>query len=140
MPRKHDDENIYCKNIIDRYAARPQHLEDISLAEFAANYTYKRESTNYVEHDEDDRSETSDTELCIENVMQDNIITLQNGLGCMRKRKRKAVIRWHNFNLEKEPEKHFRSCIMLFLPWREEHKLQGNYKLYSDKYHNEIDK
>ena len=29
---------------------------------------------------------------------------------------------------------------MLFLPWREEHKLQGNYKLYSDKYHNEIDK
>ena len=41
-----DDENIYCKNIIDRYAARPQHLEDISLAEFAANYTYKRESTN----------------------------------------------------------------------------------------------
>ena len=63
-----DDENIYCKNIIDRYAARPQHLEDISLAEFAANYTYKRESTNDVEHDEDDRSETSDTELCIENV------------------------------------------------------------------------
>ena len=34
-----DDENVYCKNIIDRYAARPQNLEDMSLAEFAANYT-----------------------------------------------------------------------------------------------------
>ena len=36
-----NDENVYCKNIIDRYAARPQNLEDMSLAEFAANYTYK---------------------------------------------------------------------------------------------------
>ena len=36
-----NDENVYCKNIIDRYAARPQILEDMSLAEFAANYTYK---------------------------------------------------------------------------------------------------
>ena len=36
-----DDENVYCKNIIDRYAARPQNLEDMSLAEFEANYTYK---------------------------------------------------------------------------------------------------
>ena len=34
-----NDENVYCKNIIDRYAARPQILEDMSLAEFAANYT-----------------------------------------------------------------------------------------------------
>ena len=36
-----NDENVYCKNIIDRYAARPQILGDMSLAEFAANYTYK---------------------------------------------------------------------------------------------------
>ena len=36
-----DDENVYCKNIIDRYAARPQNLEDMTLAEFAANYAYK---------------------------------------------------------------------------------------------------
>ena len=52
-----------------------------------------------------------------------NVIKLQNGLGKMRKRKRKAVIQWHNFNIEKEPEKHYRSHIMLFLLWRTEEKL-----------------
>ena len=86
-------------------------------------------------------SEGSDTELHGDNeVPQENSITLQNGLGYMRKRRKQAIIRWHNFNPEKEPEKHFRSRIMLFMPWREEDKLYGNYKSYTDRYHNEIDK
>ena len=83
----------------------------------------------------------SDTELqCDDHISEESIINLQNGLGCMRKRKKKAIIRWHNFNIEKEPEKHFRSRIMLFMPWREENKLHQNYKSYADRYHNEIDK
>ena len=136
-----DDENVYCKNIIDRYAARPQNLEDMSLAEFAANYTYKRETTHDVTQCENDMSEGSDTELQGDNeVPQENSIILQKGLGYMRKRRKQAIIRWHNFNLEKEPEKHFRSCIMLFMPWREEDKLYGNYISYTDRFHNEIDK
>ena len=67
------------------------------------------------------------------------MIKLQNGLGQMRKRKRKAVIQWHNFNIEKEPEKHYRSCIMLFLPWRTEEKLRGNHISYEDRYNDEIE-
>ena len=136
-----DDENVYCKNIIDRYAARSQNLEDMSLAEFAALYTYKRECTNDVAQCEDYMSGGSDAELQSDNDLpHDNVITLQNGLGCMRKSKKKAVIRWHNFNLEKEPEKHFRSRIMLFLPWRDEDKLCANFKSYSDRYNDEVDK
>ena len=84
-----NDENVYCKNIIDRYAARPQILEDMSLAEFAANYTYKRETTNDATQYEDDMSEESDTELqCDDDFSEQSIINLQNGLGCMRKRKK----------------------------------------------------
>ena len=136
-----NDENVYCKNIINRYAARPHSLEDRSLAEFAANYTYKWENTNDATQCEGDISGGSDMELQPDdNVSQQKIITLQNGLGCMRKRKKEAIIRWHNFNPEKEPEKHFRSRIMLFMPWREENKLYGNYKSYTDRYHVEIDK
>ena len=132
---------MYCKNIIDRYAARPQNLEDMSLAEFAANYTYKRETTHDVTQCENDMSEGSDTELQGDNeVPQENSIILQKGLGYMRKRRKQAIIRWHNFNPEKEPEKHFRSRIMLFMPWREEDKLYGNYISYTDRFHNEIDK
>ena len=136
-----NDENVYCKNIIDRYAARPHSLEDMSLAEFAANYTYKWETTNDDTQCEGDMSRQSDMELQTDDdVSQQNIITLQNGLGWMRKRQKEAITRWHNFNPEKEPEKHFRSHIMLFMPQREEHKLCGNYKLYTDRYHVEIDK
>ena len=74
------------------------------LAEFAANYTYSLGSSEEHENEfvqeydldiPDDASDTADT----------NVIKLQNGLGHMRKRKRKAVIRWHNFNIEKERKK-----------------------------------
>ena len=33
------DEDIYQTSLIDRYAARPDQLNDMCLAEFAANYT-----------------------------------------------------------------------------------------------------
>ena len=113
----------------------------MSLAQFAANYTYKRESNNDAMLHSDDGSEQSGTELTSEHPIQhQSIITLQNGLGCMRKRKQKAIIRWHNFNIEKEAEKHFRSRIMLFLPWRDENKLHAKYTSYADRYHHEIEK
>ena len=32
-----DNEDIYCKNIIDQYAARPKHCEDMCLAQFTTN-------------------------------------------------------------------------------------------------------
>ena len=34
-----DSEDIYQTSLIDRYAARPDHLNNMCLAEFAANYT-----------------------------------------------------------------------------------------------------
>ena len=135
-----NDENVYCKNIINRYAARPEKLEQICLTEFVSNYTYKREMNNDVTQHEDDISGGSDTELLLyDNDSQESIITLQNGLGYMRRRNRKAIIRWHNFNIKKEPEKHYRSCIMLFLPWRTEDKLYTNYNSYADRYHDQIE-
>ena len=35
-----DNEDVYCKNIIDQYAARPKYCEDMCLAQFAASHTY----------------------------------------------------------------------------------------------------
>ena len=45
-----DSEDIYQTSLIDRYAARPHHLNDMCLAEFAANYTTRSGQ----EHFEDD--------------------------------------------------------------------------------------
>ena len=85
----------------------------MSLAEFAANYTYKQERHNNMMKDKDEMSAESEREFRDDdndnNIAQTSVITLQNGLGSMRKRKRKAIIRWHNFNNQKELEKHFRS-------------------------------
>ena len=35
-----ESENIYLTSLIDRYAARPDSLDNLCLAEFAANYSY----------------------------------------------------------------------------------------------------
>ena len=52
-------------------------------------------------------------------------IKLKNDLGHMYKRKREAIIRFHQ---EKEPSKVYRSKIMLYLPWRDENSdLLGGY-------------
>ena len=136
-----DNEDVYCKNIIDRYAARPKHCEDMCLAQFAASYTYNQGNENCIGEDENEFAHELDSDIPDDSdeITHTNVIKLQNGLGQMRKRKRKAVIRWHNFNIEKEPEKHYRSRIMLFLPWRTEEKLRGNYMSYEDRYNDKIE-
>ena len=136
-----DNEDVYCKNIIDQYAARPKHCDDMCLAQFAATYTYNLGNENCIGEDENEFAHELDSDIpeVSDETTHTNVITLQNGLGQMKKRKRKAVIRWHNFNIEKEPEKHYRSCIMLFLPWTREEKLRGNYMLYEDRYNDEIE-
>ena len=133
-----NDENIYCKNILDRYSSRPDTLEDICLADFAANYTYSNEK----QHNNDPLDENeSEIEMMQNNdsTAHADRITLKNGLGTMRKRKRNAIIRWHNFNIENESEKHYRSRLMLFVAWRDEDELKANYITYQDKYHDLID-
>ena len=135
-----DNEDVYCKNIIDQYAARPKHCEDMCLTQFAASYTYNRGNENCIGEDENEFAHELDSDIPEDSdeIGHTNVIKLQNGLGKMRKRKRKAVIHWHNFNIEKEPKKYYRSRIMLFLPWRAEEKLQGNYMSYEDRYNDEI--
>ena len=110
------------------------------LAQFAANYTYNRGNENCIGEDESEFAHELDSDIpeVSDETTHINVIKLQNGLSQMKKRKRKAVIRWQNFNIEKEPEKHYRSCIMLFLPWRREEKLRANYMSYKHRYNDEI--
>ena len=84
------DTDIYCKNIIDRYAARPQILENMSLAEFTANYAYKQERDNNMMENKDELTGESEREFEDDDdddnnnsIAQTNVITLQNGLGSM---------------------------------------------------------
>ena len=96
------------------------------LAEFAANYTTR--SGQGISKDE-----TSDVLLRVEDGKSrpSESIKLKNDLGRMYKRRKEAIIRFHRFNQEKEPNKVYRSKIMLYLPWRdEESDLVGGYNNY----------
>ena len=125
---ENDDEDLYLINLIDRYAARPDQLENICLAEFAANYDIKYSQTVDEENDHTPNS------LQQEKVRQTRIINLKNGLGKMQKRSREAIIRFPKHNIEKDSEKYYRAKLMLYYPWRQENNIIGESASYCDQY------
>ena len=130
-----ESEDIFQTSLIDRYAARPDTLSDLCLAEFAANYT----TVSGQELPDGDTSdalpppEDEDNRKC-------QRIELNNGLGHMYKRRREAIIRFHRFNCEKEASKVYRSKLMLYLPWRNENAdLLGGYPDFRSYYEDKCD-
>ena len=135
-----DDEDIFQSNIVLRYALRPEKLENMCLASFAANYSLSSRETNDNECDhvtnvlDEDDLEVPDSE-----DMPKKII-LRDGSGTMTRRKKESVIRFRKFNVEKEREDFCRAKLMLFLPWRNEQTdLLKDYPDYSTHYRAVVD-
>ena len=110
-----DDEDLYQTSLIDRYAARPDSLENMCLAEFAANYTADSFTLG-----DDDGSEHTPNTMDEPHDTPRHIIHLKNGIGKMHKRKQEAIIRFHKYNVERESEKYYRAKLMLYISWRDE--------------------
>lgn len=85
------------------------------LAEFSANYTTSSDH-ELTEDENTDALPLAEVDL----VGRCETIKLQYGLGHMYRRKREAIIHFHQFNQEKEPSKVYRSKIMLYVSWRNE--------------------
>ena len=86
---KKKTEDIYLTSIHDRYATRPSSLEDMCLAKFDLNY-----ESSFQKHAEDqDEGSESETDNECETPQNKQAITLRNGMGKMRKRRREAVLR-----------------------------------------------
>ena len=62
------------------------------------------------------------------------VITIQQRMGKLRKRRTPAIVRWHDFSKLKEPEQYHRSRLMLFAPWRDEEKLAGQHASCTARY------
>ena len=137
------DEDIFQKNIIDRYVSRPAKLNDVCLAEFAANYSV---SPAEREENSDDSVPLilDNSEDAEENDQRDSLpkcIKLKNGNGVMHKRKFEAVIRFRKFNSEKDSINFYRAKLMLYLPWRNEDRdLIGEYQDFESHYHAVFDR
>ena len=123
-----DEEDLYLKSLIDRYVARPNQLENMCLAEFAANYDMK-----YSQKSEDDNDHTPNPLEQKETEVSDTI-WLKDGLGQMKKRNREAVIRFPKYNSEKDSDKYFRGKLMLYTAWRDENELIGDSDNFYDNY------
>ena len=70
-----DNDDIFCYNIIDYYQNRPDQLEHISLASFAANYEYYKHNTNTIQI-QDDNIEEDDNNEDEENITKKEMGTL----------------------------------------------------------------
>ena len=122
-----DDTNVFQKSLIDRYQHRPQELQSMCLAEFAATFV-----TNYHCKDSDsDALPPSDSESTTTQII------LTDGYGKMNKRKREAVIRFRRYNKDAEPSNWYRAKLMLYFPWyNEQTDLLGGYSTYEQLYNN----
>ena len=126
-----DDEStdVYKSNIIERYTKRPKSIPSVNnlcLAEFASYYykDYRKEcqetadaqpqvlTDNFIESQYTSTSENQ------ESLLPDQIKLIDTN-EIMKRRKVKAVIRYHTPNKRKEPEKFFHHLLMLYHIWRD---------------------
>lgn len=86
--------DVFEKGLLDHYARRPKLLKLLTLAEFAAWYSYSPSPSA-------------------------KSIKLK-GHGYVRKRLRPRTIRYRNYHFELDPENYLREHLMLFHPWKNE--------------------
>ena len=123
-----DDEDIFAKSIHDRYAARPDSVESITLADFTVNYStlYEKEAEQSNDLETDDTADIESTHISQEDQKKSHELTLKNGLGKMRQRQRRAVLRIHRTNRERNPENFFYQRVLMFHPWRNEEEFKDD--------------
>ena len=128
-----DDDNVYASSLVDKYEHRPNSLEDMCLADFCCNYVSKK--VDNIESDEI-RSYTIPVSSIDEgeNDKKLQVIKLKNNKGEMGKRKRPCVIRFHKVSKLKNPEESYLRVLQLYLPWRKEDLLIGEFKTYQERY------
>ena len=83
-----DDTDVFQKSLIDRYQHRPQQLNSMCLAEFAATYVVDYKPVDSM----------CDALPALEHNNTSTQITLTDGFGKMNKRKQEAVIRFRMYN------------------------------------------
>ena len=113
-----DDEDVSQKRIVDKYAALPESLSDVCLANFAVWYVpiYKESATTDIDNDTESIKRRS-----TENKSSE--IVLSGGCGVMKKAHSQAVLRYHRKSLQKAPTEYYYSQLLLNIPWRNEEEL-----------------
>ena len=125
-----NDEDIFFNNIIDYYQSRPDSLENISLAIFAADYEYYKKNTH---HKGEDDNLKEDDNIDEDDNMEDKCIVLKDNMGYLKRRKKSAIIRYF-INKREDEEQQIKSIMLLFHPFRNEVEEVHNFANIKHKY------
>lgn len=130
--------DIECFNLLTRYAKRPKTMENITLADFAANHVTKNNRPVKKRHVP---SQLTTEDLIPEKACPDSDDNLSDpemeDKTMYRKVRTSRIIRYVHFNPDTDEEKFCRERIMLFSPWRnEEHDLISGFLSYKEKNEN----
>ena len=109
--------DVYVKSKFEYYSERPDDLENISLAEFVADYVLKkRNKTKNCEPDNDEiKSIVSDDDY------HDSFHDIQDSHNNHEYRKvKRKIIRYRDYKIEDDPLNFYRSNLLLFFKWRNE--------------------
>ena len=112
-----DSTDIMVAGLLEYYTSRPDELEDICLADIAANYNYSMNKSL-----KNNQWDTHEQTLSTNNDFVGNVLKLLNGKGWVVKRRKTKVIRYRKYQLEKEPKHFYREKVMLYIPWRDENR------------------
>ncbi|KAI8126960.1 hypothetical protein CVS40_3158 [Lucilia cuprina] len=114
--------DVFQKNLLDHYIARPNDMQDYCLAHFAAYYKYSksRPSRNRRHQEEEDDYNENNDFIDDNNDGNENYIKLRDGSGYIYKKESPAIIRFPTFNADQNRENYFRALVMLYMPWRNE--------------------
>merc|ERR1711962_1008382 len=134
-----DNDDTFCYNIIDYYQNRPDPLEDISLASFAATYEYyktmpnkKDKNKDYTKDDNIDEDNNNEDE---DNITEKTLL-LKNNMGYLKERNKRAIIRYFKGKYDDDITR-IRCVMLLFHPFRNEvlevHNNEKILEKYNDK-------
>ena len=109
---------------------------NMCLADLATNYEHHSAYEPEVESDDIGNYTTavSTADIDMEDIpSKGEIITLKDEIVQMRKRKQPCVIRYHEVSKLKDSEPYYFILLQLYLPWRNEYELQGNFSTYEER-------
>ena len=114
-----DSEEIQSGGLLKRYVERPECMQNVTLADWAAWYDncgQKRNRKTNEKTDFDDLPVENEDELNDDEISNDTSDVIPTISKSINKRSQARIIRSVWFNREAQPEKHFRELLMLFTP------------------------
>ena len=129
-----ENESPFFNSIVDYYMNRASGMENLSLAEFSSEYDIQERSSKCFrkndqiaeddnndenDDDEDDDERNRGRKSSREQTKNPDLTLLKN-MGSVRKRKKRAILRYHTGQRVYDSEEYIKILMFLFCPFRDE--------------------